>query len=273
MPALPAQAPLGKVLDIFLNTRRDVALRRRDGGRYVGVARIHDVKSVFGSNPDAGTIIAMDVAVPVPPVTVDSTIGAILARFQDQELDEVPVVARRDRPALRRGRSRAATSSSMLRHEVLIEPSRPVRVSSKSTTGSTYLELPAGWRIDEVPAPDDVLGAPLDVARWRATHGDLPLVIVRRDGLGGRIALPPEETIVRLGDVVVTLGPEEPAEKAASAVEGALQADLDGLGAAGELEALASSRTSTRDGSTSSEVGSRNVESAKSTVDVGRRPR
>src|SRR5207237_1151033 len=97
-PALPAQAPLAKVLDVFLNSRRDALYVVGDGGRYVGVARIHDVKAVFGTSADAATIIAMDVAVPSPPVAEDEAVGAILARFDDPELDEVPVVASREQP-------------------------------------------------------------------------------------------------------------------------------------------------------------------------------
>jgi CIC family chloride channel protein len=92
-PVLPAQAPLAKVLDVFLNSRRDSLYVVGDGGTYVGVARIHDVKAVFGSAPEGQTIIALDVAVPVPPVAEDEALAAVLARFDDRELDEVPVVA------------------------------------------------------------------------------------------------------------------------------------------------------------------------------------
>src|SRR5205085_1297180 len=135
-PALPAHAPLDKVLDGFLNSRRDALYVVGDGGAYVGVARIHDVKAVFGTQPEGTTIIAMDVAVPVRPVAEDEAVGLVLARFDDTELDEVPVVASATDPRFVGALTRRDILA-MLRHEVLEEPSRPVRVSRRGA-GSAY---------------------------------------------------------------------------------------------------------------------------------------
>ena len=40
----------------------------------------------------------------------------------------------------------------MLRHEVLEEPGRPVRLSRKGGAASAYVEMPEGFRIAEMPA-------------------------------------------------------------------------------------------------------------------------
>ncbi len=205
-PALPAQAPVQQVLDVFLNARRDSLYVVGDGGRYVGVARIHDVKAVFGSGGEGGTIIAMDVAVPVAPVAEDESIGSVLARFDDPELDELPVVASREEPRFTGSLSRRDILA-MLRHEVIEETARTVRVGRKGGVRSAYVELPEDWRIAEIEAPEDALGRPADPARWHATRGDLPLVVLRPDGKGGRAPLAPSTTTLERGDVLVVLGP------------------------------------------------------------------
>lgn len=125
-PVLPAHAPLSKVLDIFLNTRRDTLYVVGDGGRYAGVARIHDVKALFDAGPESASIIALDVAVPVPAVAQDDAIAHVLARFQDPELDEVAVIASADDPRFVGTLSRGDILS-MLRTEVLAGPSRTTR--------------------------------------------------------------------------------------------------------------------------------------------------
>jgi hypothetical protein len=177
----------------------------------VGVARIHDVKAVFGSSPDVGTIIAMDVAVPIPSVGADEAIAAVLPRFEDGELDELPVVTGGgDRKFV--GVLSRRDILAMLRHEVLVERSRPVRVAKAGGGASTYLELPPGWHLAEVPAPPTDWGRPLDVAGWRAARGATPLLVLRSDGVGGRTPLPPGPEPLREGDAVLVLGPERPTE-------------------------------------------------------------
>jgi CIC family chloride channel protein len=203
---LPATAPLEKVLDRFLNTRRDALYVVGDGGRYVGVARIHDVKAVFDAAPEGGTIIALDVAVPVRSIAEDESVGAALARFDDGELDEVPVVASAADPRFVGTVSRRDILA-MLRHEVLEETARPVRVGRGR--GGAYLDLPEGLRVGEIPAPADALGKPADPSAWLATRRALPLVVLRPDGAGSRRPHPLATTPLRLGDSVVVLGPSD----------------------------------------------------------------
>jgi len=212
----PASAPLSKVVDAFLSSRRDAVYVTDAEGRYLGVARIHDVKAVFGSSPDVGTIIAMDVAVPVAAVGVNEAIAAVLPRFDDGELDELPVVAD---PVDRRfaGVLSRRDILAMLRHEVLVERSRPVRVAKRGGGASTYLELPPGWRMTEVVTSAEDWGRPLDVAVWRAKRGATPLLVLRSDGTGGRASLPPGPEVLREGDVVLVLGPERPPDGPAPA--------------------------------------------------------
>jgi CBS domain-containing protein len=201
-PVLPGEAPLDRVLDVFLNSRRDALYVVGDGGRYVGVARIHDVKAIFGTGPDeAGGIVALDVAVPLPAVAEDEAIGTVLARFSDQELDEVPVVAGAGDPRFVGSLSRRDTLA-MLRHEVLVEPQRPARAAWR-TPGLT-VDLPAGWTVAEVVAAAEDVGSPPLAGRWRA-DGRIPLVVLRPDGSGGRSPHAPEGTDLRFGDVVLVL--------------------------------------------------------------------
>jgi hypothetical protein len=148
----------------------------------------------------------MDAAVPVPAVSEDEAIGQVLARFHDPELDELPVVAADDDPRFVGTLSRRDILT-MLRHEVLVEPSRPVRMARKGGAAS-YVEMPEGWRIVETGAPPETLGRPLDPTRWAAERGSLPLVVLRSDGAGGRRALSPVSTSLQDGDSVVVLAPE-----------------------------------------------------------------
>jgi chloride channel protein, CIC family len=205
-PVLAAHSPLDHVLDVFLNSRSDALYVVADGGRYVGVARIHDVKSAFASHTDGGAVIALDVAVPVPPIPEDEAIGQALARFQDSELDEVPVVASADDPRFVGSLSRRDILA-MLRHEVLVEPSRPARIGTRSAAGPAYLDLPPGWRLTEAPVSDELAGRPLDVDAWRRDRGETPLVVLRSDGAGTRTPTAPDAVPLRVGDVVVVVGP------------------------------------------------------------------
>ena len=194
---------------MFLNSRRDALYVVGDGGTYVGVARIHDVKAVFGSSADGQPIIALDVAVPVPPVAEDEALAAVLARFDDRELDEVPVVASAtDRRFV--GSLARRDILAMLRHEVLGDDPRLVRVGAHGKK-SSYLEIPEGWRLAEVPVPAGAEGRPVDPARWFSEHDEVPLVVLRSDGAGTRKPLPPATTPLRAGDAIVVLGPSAPA--------------------------------------------------------------
>jgi CBS domain-containing protein len=205
-PVLPAQAPLDRVLDVFLNSRRDALYVVGDGGRYVGVARIHDVKAVFGTRPEeAAGILAIDVAVPLPAVSEDEAIGGVLARFSDRELDEVPVVAGGTDPRFVGSLSRRDILA-MLRHEVLVEPQRPARVASRRGGGPGFVEFPAGWSLDEIPADPSDVGVPASSDRWRA-GGRIPLVVLRPDGRGGRTPMSATTTDLQPGDVVLVLAP------------------------------------------------------------------
>lgn len=205
-PVLPAQAPLARVLDVFLNSRADALYVVGDGGRYVGVARLHDVKSVLGTAGEGLPAIAMDVAVPVAPVEEDVAVGEALARFQDSDLDEVPVVAGRDDPRFVGSLSRRDILA-MLRHEVLHEPSRPTRVATRGPGAPTYVDLPSGWQVTEVDVPDALVGKALDPAAWRREHGGTPIVVLRSDGAGGRTPTAPDAVALAPGDRLVVVGP------------------------------------------------------------------
>ncbi|HVG93584.1 MAG TPA: chloride channel protein, partial [Planctomycetota bacterium] len=205
-PVLPAKAPLDRVLDVFLNSRRGALYVVGDGGRYLGVARIHDVKAVFGTSPEeAGGIVALDVAVPLPAAAEDETIGSVLARFSDRELDEVPVVASATDPRFVGSLSRRDILA-MLRHEVLVEPQRPARTAIRVWGGPTFLELPEGWTVAEVAVAPEDAGTTTEAGRWR-TDARIPLVVLRPDGKGGRTPLTPDGTPLSVGDVVLVLGP------------------------------------------------------------------
>jgi hypothetical protein len=95
----------------------------------------------------------------------------------------------------------------MLRHEVLADDPRLVRVGARGAAKTAYLELPEGWRLAEVPIPAAAEGRPVDPARWLTEHDEVPLVVLRSDGAGTRKPLPPATTPLRAGDALVVLGP------------------------------------------------------------------
>jgi len=208
-PTLPATASLDEVIDVFLNTRSDAVYVVGAEGHYVGVARLHDVKSAFANHGEGAPVIALDVAAPTLPAAEDEAIGPVLARFQDSELDELPVVATTDDRRFVGSLSRRDILA-MLRHEVLLEPSRPARMTARTTGAPNYVDLPPGWRVAEVPVPGAWIGKPLDVEAWRRTRFETPLVVMRPTGDGGRAPCAPDGHPLAASDVVVVLGPTDP---------------------------------------------------------------
>ena len=208
-PRLPATASLDQVIDVFLNTRSDAVYVVGNEGHYVGVARLHDVKSAFANRGEGAPVIALDVAAPTPPAAEDEAIGRLLARFHDSELDELPVVAAADDRRFVGSLSRRDILA-MLRHEVLVEPSRPARLTARGQGASSYVDLPPGWRIAEIAVPDDWVGRPLDVESWRRTRHETPLLLLRAGDDGTRAPRPPDGSPLTASDVVVVLGPTAP---------------------------------------------------------------
>ena len=98
---------------------------------------------------------------------------------------------------------------AMLRHEVLVEPSRPARLTARTTGAPSYVDLPPGWRVAEVPVPGDWIGRPLDVEAWRRARFETPLVVLRPTDDGGRSPSAPDGHPLAASDVVVVLGPTD----------------------------------------------------------------
>ncbi len=62
----------------------------------------------------------------------------------------------------------------MLRHEVLEDTPRSVRVGKRGGAGSAYVELPEDWRILEIRPPEDAMGV---AAKTPLADGDVLVVL------------------------------------------------------------------------------------------------
>jgi CIC family chloride channel protein len=177
-----------QIMDVFGRSRRNSIYVVDAEGRLEGLIHIHDVKNFINDPSLDSVVIAGDLTRPTAGATPDQSLAQVALRFDDPELDELPVVASANGRTLL-GRITRSDLVGRLSSEVLTK--RNLRSRWRSSEGGevgTY-ELPAGAEIARLTLPDALVGHTVESADF-GKFGLVLLVVTKpvEDG--------PDESVV-----------------------------------------------------------------------------
>ncbi len=207
---VPSDLPLPLLVEEFVRTGRHGFPVMDDEGRLLGIVSLEDYRDAVARDPSAadhlvvGDIATRDVVVAFP----DETVADALRRMAPRDLSRLPVVSRADKRRLlgvvRRNDIVRAYELGVVRRE---EARR--RAAAASSLGDR-----PDVRFVDVPIVDGSRSAGRKVADLECPQAAL-LVSIRR---GRDLVIPHGDTVLRVGDVVTALCPEDSAEAVRAAL-------------------------------------------------------
>jgi CIC family chloride channel protein len=203
--------PLPKILDRFLEGRRNHLYVVDADQRFLGAIGLHDLKEAMQDQEEVSFIIAHDLMRPDFEVTTpDEQLAQVMERLVTQECERIPVVDDRDRRRIL-GTVSKRDILGVYTLEVMQRRSLMTRFhGGTKPEDSTYVELPEDHHVDGVKVGDTLTGDTLAGARVRERFGVTVLMIRRRRADGGEIRLAPAaDTLLKRGDHLVIFGPDE----------------------------------------------------------------
>jgi CIC family chloride channel protein len=197
-------ATFDMIVALVQKTRRDAIYVVDDDLRLVGVIRLHDIKAYL-AEPDLGAaVLATDLAIVVPHALPGQTLAEVLSRFDDPELDELPVVHPMD------GKLMGVVDRRDLLTAISVEvlQSQQLRAKFVEHGGAQhYVEIQPGNAVSRIPVPADMIGQTLAATDFRNRTGLTILTVIRpQDGREVRI-LPAAATELAAGDALIVMGP------------------------------------------------------------------
>lgn len=197
------------VMDVFSNARRDTVYVVDDGETLLGRIHIHDVKYFINDSSLKSVVIAADLSQPAVPVVPDQSLASVLPRFDDPDLEELPVVSPGPTPRLL-GRLTRRDVIALLSHEVLGQRRLRTKLGVEGESAASYIELPEGSELARVHVPDALIGRALDSLDLPGTAGLTPIVVIQPDDDGREQRLLPQPSHVLIdGSALVVLGRPE----------------------------------------------------------------
>ncbi len=201
------------VLAIFNATRHDTIYVTDASNRLMGQVQLHDVKQFINDPTPDGVLIAGDLTTPSSTATADESLAAILERFHDPDLDELPVVRSKSDPVLE-GRVTRRDVVAAFSEEVLGQKSLRAKLRVAGRKESRWLELPVGAVLERIRVPTDLIDRSLGSLELPQEHGLLVLVLVERDAIGReRRSYPRADSVLRDGMELVVFGERDALEK------------------------------------------------------------
>jgi CIC family chloride channel protein len=177
--------PYRRVVDRFLNTRRQRLFVLDGEGRLRGAVSLHDIKHTLAKPEQPAT--ARDLMVPVPRALRETDrLHRAAEAFAQQDFERLPVVGE------------AGHYSGLL----------ATFVSSDGAASRNYVELPPDFSVRRVELPQRFVSRTLEESRWPQTTGTRVLEILRGGGTGAEERVIPEaRTRLESGDALLLLGP------------------------------------------------------------------
>lgn len=166
-----------------------------------GVIRLHDIKNHLAQDSLGAAVIALDLMVRVATAEPEDSLAAILDRFDDPELGEMPVVQPDTGVLL--GVVDRRDLISTLSVEVLKGGRRAKFVEYEGT--QHYVELEPGHGMARITAPEDLVGWALRDTEFRGRTGCTILNIVR----GGERLQAQPDSVIEKGDELIVMGPKD----------------------------------------------------------------
>jgi len=201
-----AGATFDVIIGMVQKTRKDSLYVVGPGRALHGAIRLHDIKNYLAHESLGSLVVAADLSVQVPVALPAQSLAEILEKFDDPELHEMPVIDPQSRELL--GVVDRRDLISALSVEVL--KSRSLRAKFVSHEGTAnFVELPKGHSIARVPVPRTMWEKTLGSVEFRKATGLSVLTIVRNEGGRDVRLLPEPHTLLRPGDAIIVVGPEE----------------------------------------------------------------
>ncbi|MCE9593629.1 MAG: chloride channel protein [Planctomycetes bacterium] len=200
--SVPRWTPLADVLRRFRETRLDVIYVVGEEGELQGLVDLHDVKEFLNREPTGPTRVASDVMQAASAVTPEMSLAEVMPRFDDPELEELPVIeTQRGRPVLA-GRLTRRDVIAAIHLEVVQNQARRTRLMSPDD--GDVVELPAGYEIAELDLPQRWRAGTLEATGVTREKGVTVLSLVERDGAGvKRRVAEPNASLVEVDSLVV----------------------------------------------------------------------
>jgi CIC family chloride channel protein len=197
-----AEAPLSEVLRIMGEASgTHFPVLDRDGG-LLGMMSLHGVRTVLLDPDTAATRTAADLCDPyVPTVTPETSLGQALGRMEEDEREELPVVASDDPKRV----------LGLLSRADVIRAYNRALVTMRTIPGAAGAdEMPQwskGYRVVRLPVPAAWDGRTLRDLDCRARFGVTVLAVEPRDKPGHTFEVPDPDRRLDAGDTLVIAGP------------------------------------------------------------------
>lgn len=195
-------APLAEVLRIMGESTASHFAVIDLAGRLVGTLSLHGVRAVL-LDPDAGTERTAGELCDrnVPTVTLETSLGQALGRMEEDDREELPVVATDD----------ATRVLGLLSRADVIRAYNRALVTMRTIPGAAGAdELPQwskGYRVARLPVPAAWDGRTLREIDCRARFGVSVLAVERQDKPGHTFEVPEPDRGLEAGDTLVIAGP------------------------------------------------------------------
>ncbi len=197
-----ADAPLAEMLKVMGESSGSHFPVVDDAGRLLGTLSLHGVRAVL-LDPQAGTeCTAGDLCDRhVPTVTPETSLGQALGRMEEDDRDELPVVASDDPTRVLGLLSRADVIRAYNRALVTM------RTIPGTAGADTVPQWSKSYRVARFPVPRDWGGRSLRELDCRARFGVSVLAVERRDDPSHAFEVPDPDRVLSAGDTLVLAGP------------------------------------------------------------------
>jgi CIC family chloride channel protein len=208
---LSPSEPYKRVVDRFLNTRRQRLFVVDEKGVLLGAVSLHDIKHALEDPGVLQAVLAHDLMLPVGETLVDSQrLPHAIDAFSRSDSERLPVIGAGN---AYRGVVAKRDLLAVYAQEVLGRPALLATfVASEDAATRNYVELPPDFAVRSLTVPPSLVGKTLAETRLPQAAGVRVLEIKRRRGLAEERVIPDGAAILRSGDVLVALGPTRAVE-------------------------------------------------------------
>ncbi len=202
-------ASFDEVLEVFNTTRRDAIFVTGTKGELAGHIDLHDIKHFLSDGSLGTVVIAADLTRSTPFARPDESLAAVISRFDDPGLDQLPVVADGPQQVLQ-GRITRRDLVTCLSEEVLGERKLRAKLKSPTSKDATYVELPAGCILARLAVPDAYVDRAVDSLELAENYSMRIMFLIRQteERKEERVIVEPN-SLLEAGSQVIVIGPEE----------------------------------------------------------------
>ncbi len=203
-----------QVVDHFLKTHRQRLFVVDEEGRLEGAVSLHDIKHLLQEPNAVAAVVAHDLAAPVDRVLHPETrLHRVAEAFAQSDFERLPVVERDTNRFV--GVLSKKDLLAIYSQEVLGRPAMLATFVSTGTTGGRdYVELPPDFALRLVPVPVALQGHTLAEANLPQRFGVRIIEIKRqRQGAPPTRVMPAAETRLARGDELIVIGPTAAIER------------------------------------------------------------